>query len=123
MDQRGEGGGKTMRWAAFPASKILCFRQICKFWTLIIIILPVSTSYEGTHIAFRNHFQEIAGFIHVKNDDWQLVFHAKSEGCHVHYPQVFRDAFLEGDGVEFFSVRVFFRVGSVYTINASTLSD
>ena len=65
-----------------------------------------------------NYLLKVARRIHVKNNDWQIVFLAEGKGRAVHYFKPFLKDISKTDGLKLDSIFVFFRVSIIDTIYA-----
>ena len=59
------------------------------------------TVYDCAHMIAGNNTLQIAGAVHIKHNNGQIIFHAKCKGCHIHYTQVFTKTFLKADVLVF----------------------
>ena len=68
-----------------------------------------------------NDLLKVAGRIHVKNNDGQIVFLAESKGRAVHYFKSFLKNIMKTDGLKLDRIFIFFRVSIIDAIHTSTL--
>ena len=82
---------------------------------LAFISLSVYKRADGLTL---EHLVQVAGGIHVEDDDVEAVLLAEREGGHVHDLEVARVYLVEGYGVEFLGRRVLLGVSRVDAVNA-----
>ena len=71
--------------------------------------------YNCTHMIAGNNTLEVAGSVHIKYNNREIVFHTKCKRRHIHYTQVFTETFLKADVLVLRCSRIFFGIGCVNT--------
>jgi hypothetical protein len=69
------GNEKTTRLVVFRRGKLATHSGICKLFKIISLSSCSSILYKCTDFLSCYNTVQIAWFVHVKNNDWQFVFH------------------------------------------------
>ena len=79
--------------------------------------------HERADLFALDEFGQVAGGVHVEDDDGHVAVGTEGVGGLVHHFEVLGDGFVEGELVVFDGGGVFLRVGGVDAIHAGTLEE
>ena len=81
------------------------------------------TRNQGTDLFTCHYAAKITRLIHIENHYWEIIFHAKSESCHIHNPQILTNTFRKSNSIEFCSGWILFGVRTVNAINPGSFQN